>query len=95
MHPQLTQLVCRIHFPAVPRGLARTCQVENPFLEPYYKEPKKYALPMQIWLLKQRFVTYVRALKYSLDAAAHLKGVILDRSVRPSQMAHADVRARH
>mmetsp|Transcript_20431 Transcript_20431/g.48376 ORF Transcript_20431/g.48376 Transcript_20431/m.48376 type:complete len:342 (-) Transcript_20431:37-1062(-) len=55
--------------------------VENPFLEPYYKEPKKYALPMQLWLLKQRFITYVRALKYAMDPETDLKGVILDRSI--------------
>mmetsp|Transcript_14886 Transcript_14886/g.51840 ORF Transcript_14886/g.51840 Transcript_14886/m.51840 type:complete len:348 (-) Transcript_14886:39-1082(-) len=55
--------------------------VENPFLEPYYKEPKKYALPMQLWLLKQRFITYVRALKYAMDPSTTLQGVILDRSI--------------
>lgn len=60
-------------------------QVENPFLEPYYKEPKKYALPMQLWLLKQRFVTYVKAVKYCMHNADETRGVILDRSVRVSR----------
>lgn len=55
--------------------------VENPFLEPYYKEPKKYALPMQLWLLKQRFVTYVKAVKYCMHNADETRGVILDRSI--------------
>ena len=59
----------------------RVTQVENPFLEPYYKDPKKYALPMQLWLLKQRFVTYVKAIKYCLSTSGSTKGVILDRSV--------------
>lgn len=57
-------------------------QVENPFLTKYYKEPKVYALPMQLWLLKQRFVTYLRAVKYSLVNPDCTQGVILDRSVR-------------
>lgn len=32
--------------------------VANPFLEKFYKDPKKYALPLQLWILKQRYVTY-------------------------------------
>ena len=62
--------------------MAGAAQVENPFLEPYYKNPKKYALPMQLWLLKQRFVTYVKAIKYCMHNGGETKGVILDRSVR-------------
>ena len=65
-------------------------QVENPFLEKYYGDPKKYALPMQLWLLKQRYITYVNALKYlheqqaaaaAGDGDCACRGVILDRSI--------------
>ena len=35
----------------------------NPYLEKFYAEPKKYALPMQLWLLKQRYLTLVNALR--------------------------------
>ncbi|EGG17957.1 deoxyguanosine kinase [Cavenderia fasciculata] len=36
----------------------------NPFLEQFYKEPSKYALEMQLWLLNQRYHTYKAALTY-------------------------------
>jgi len=52
--------------------------VTNPYLEDFYRDPKKYALRMQIWLLHQRFKTYINALKFTLDTG---KTVILDRSV--------------
>eukprot|EP00949_MAST-11_sp_MAST-11-sp1_P002854 g2854.t1 len=58
--------------------------VANPYLEKYYAEPKVYALPMQIWLLKQRFVTYCHAIQYLISGKAKeqgMKGVILDRSI--------------
>jgi len=61
--------------------------VENPFLEKYYGDPKAYALPMQLWLLKQRYITYVNALKYLHEeqqrqpGATRARGVILDRSI--------------
>ncbi|EGC30074.1 hypothetical protein DICPUDRAFT_41960 [Dictyostelium purpureum] len=50
----------------------------NPFLESFYKDPKKYALIMQLWLLNQRYNTYLNALQYSIE---NDRGVILDRSV--------------
>jgi len=50
----------------------------NPYLEKFYKDCKKYALPMQLWLLKQRFLTYISAIKHILATG---EGVILDRSV--------------
>ena len=44
-----------------------------------------YALPMQIWLLKQRFVTYCQALNYVLNSSDAIddgcEGVVLDRSI--------------
>jgi hypothetical protein len=36
---------------------------------------------MQIWLLKQRFVTYICAMRDMIRGGATSKGVILDRSV--------------
>ncbi|KYR01425.1 deoxyguanosine kinase [Tieghemostelium lacteum] len=50
----------------------------NPYLSEFYKDPTKYALVMQLWLLNQRYNTYLNALSYSLK---HNNGVILDRSV--------------
>jgi len=52
--------------------------VTNPYLAKFYAEPKKYALVMQIWLLRQRFRTYVTALQHLLSFGG---GIILDRSV--------------
>jgi len=52
--------------------------ITNPYLEKFYADPPKYALTMQIWLLKQRFRTYISALKYAMEQG---KGVILDRSI--------------
>ena len=57
----------------------------NPYLEKYYKEPKKYAYKMQIWFLRQRFTTYCQAIRYLLkgmdDTGKKINGVILDRSI--------------
>ncbi|KAJ3448691.1 NADH dehydrogenase [ubiquinone] 1 alpha subcomplex subunit 10 [Anaeramoeba flamelloides] len=52
---------------------------KNPYLELYYSDPKKWGLPMQLYLLKQRFVTYLQCLK-KLESGK-IKGVILDRSI--------------
>lgn len=50
----------------------------NPYLENFYKDPVKYALRMQIWLLKQRYNTYLAAIRHTVETG---QGVILDRSV--------------
>lgn len=51
---------------------------KNPYLPKFYRDPKKYALKLQLWIFRQRFKTY-------LDAAEHVlkcgQGVLLDRSV--------------
>ncbi|KAJ3449298.1 NADH dehydrogenase [ubiquinone] 1 alpha subcomplex subunit 10 [Anaeramoeba flamelloides] len=52
---------------------------KNPYLELYYADPKKWGLPMQLYLLKQRFMTYLHCLK-KLESGK-IKGVILDRSI--------------
>ncbi|KAF0852748.1 mitochondrial Complex I (CI) NADH:ubiquinone oxidoreductase subunit 42-kDa/NUDM/NDUFA10 [Andalucia godoyi] len=54
--------------------------VTNPFLEHFYGNPQKYALPMQLWFLKQRYETYLAALDMDLTSDGY-NGVILDRSV--------------
>lgn len=59
-----------------------TAKTDAPILQ---ANPKAYALPMQIWLLKQRFVTYCQALNYVLNSSEAqtdgCQGVILDRSI--------------
>ena len=52
--------------------------LDNPYLEKFYKEPKKFALPLQLWILQQRYQTYLQAAKYLITTG---NGVILDRSV--------------
>ena len=37
---------------------------ENPYLEKFYSNPKKYALQLQLWIFNQRCHTYVDALKH-------------------------------
>jgi deoxyadenosine/deoxycytidine kinase len=36
---------------------------------------------MQIWLLKQRFITYCQALKFAFNNNDDCDGVLLDRSI--------------
>eukprot|EP00695_Tsukubamonas_globosa_P001556 TRINITY_DN2603_c0_g1_i1.p1 TRINITY_DN2603_c0_g1~~TRINITY_DN2603_c0_g1_i1.p1 ORF type:complete len:177 (-),score=48.37 TRINITY_DN2603_c0_g1_i1:51-581(-) len=50
----------------------------NPYLEKFYKDPRKYALKMQLWLLRQRYLTYASAVKMVIESGS---SVILDRSV--------------
>lgn len=38
---------------------------KNPYLPKFYRDPKKYALKLQLWIFRQRFKTY-------LDAAEHV-----------------------
>ena len=51
----------------------------NPYLVKYYNEPKRYGLPMQLWLLKQRFVMMSKALGAVLEGRC--EGIVLDRSI--------------
>jgi deoxyadenosine/deoxycytidine kinase len=50
----------------------------NPYLESFYADPQKFALRMQIWLLKQRYNMYLAAVRHTVETG---QGVILDRSV--------------
>ncbi|KAL0229850.1 hypothetical protein PCE1_003414 [Barthelona sp. PCE] len=49
----------------------------NPFLKLFYQDPHKYALPMQLFLLRNRFRYYAHALSLVLEG----NDVILDRSI--------------
>ena len=53
---------------------------KNPWLELYYQDPKQYALPMQIWLLQQRYGVYCEAVKTLMQRPGP-QGIILDRSI--------------
>lgn len=50
----------------------------NPYLADFYREPKKFALKMQVYLLRRRFHTYIEALKHVLETG---QGAVLDRSI--------------
>ncbi len=39
----------------------------NPFLADFYRDPKRYALRMQVYLLRRRFHTYVAAVQHMLE----------------------------
>eukprot|EP01139_Manchomonas_bermudensis_P003017 Amastigsp_a7027_21.p2 type:complete len:313 gc:universal Amastigsp_a7027_21:1040-102(-) len=52
--------------------------VTNPYLELFYADPPKWALKMQLWLLRQRYRMYIEALRHIYETG---EGVILDRSV--------------
>lgn len=40
--------------------------IENPYLERFYAQPKKYALSLQLWILRQRYNTYLEAVRHVL-----------------------------
>ena len=50
----------------------------NPFLAKFYENPPKWALRMQMWLLRQRFVTYIAAIRHMVATG---ESVVMDRSV--------------
>ncbi|KAJ6228549.1 NADH dehydrogenase [ubiquinone] 1 alpha subcomplex subunit 10 [Anaeramoeba flamelloides] len=51
----------------------------NPYLERYYQNREKWALTMQLFLLRQRFMTYINCLEHI--ESGKVKGAILDRSL--------------
>ena len=62
--------------------------LDNPYLERFYSDQKKWALTMQIYLLKLRFGAYVESLKLlsrmnnmQEDEQSQYEGIILDRSI--------------
>jgi len=51
---------------------------DNPYLEDFYKNPKRYALEMQFWLMSRRFQMHQEAIDSIWRRG---KGVIMDRSI--------------
>ena len=39
---------------------------KNPYLAKFYKDPKRYALKLQLWIFRQRFKTYIDATEHVL-----------------------------
>ena len=39
---------------------------KNPYLAKFYKDPKRYALKLQLWIFRQRFKTYTEATEHVL-----------------------------
>jgi len=52
--------------------------LSNPYLELFYADPPKYALKMQMWLFRQRYKTYLDALRFVMQTG---RNALLDRSV--------------
>ena len=58
--------------------------VTNPYLVDFYANPSAFAMPLQLWLLRMRFITYLSAVRYLCEA--ELAGrqdevVLMDRSI--------------
>lgn len=52
--------------------------VENPYLEKFYENPKRYALEMQFWLMSRRFEMHEEAIRHIWKTG---QTVIMDRSI--------------
>ena len=50
------------------------------YAERFYAEPHKYALKLQLWILNQRYLTYVSAVKHVLETGVYV-GVKYSRSI--------------
>jgi deoxyadenosine/deoxycytidine kinase len=44
--------------------------LSNPYLERFYADPKRFALRMQLFLFRQRYETYIDALRYVCTTGA-------------------------
>jgi len=51
---------------------------ENPYLEKYYQDPKRYALEMQFWLMSRRFEMHETAIRHIWATG---QSVVMDRSI--------------
>lgn len=51
---------------------------ENPYLEKFYDNPKRYALEMQFWLMSRRFAMHREAVEHLWSTG---QGVVMDRSI--------------
>lgn len=52
--------------------------LSNPYLTDFYADPQRWGLKMQLWLLRQRYRTYIDSVVHTLESGS---SVILDRSV--------------
>lgn len=52
--------------------------LDNPYLEKYYADPKRYALEMQFWLMSKRFELHEKAIRHIWRTG---QSVIMDRSI--------------
>lgn len=50
----------------------------NPYLADFYRDPKRFALKMQIYMLRRRYRVYLAALKHIVETG---EGAVLDRSI--------------
>lgn len=46
---------------------------KNPYLPKFYRDPKKYALKLQLWIFRQRFKTYLDAAEHVLNCGKYRK----------------------
>lgn len=51
---------------------------DNPYLEDFYQDPKRWALEMQFWLMSRRFEMHQQAIETIWREG---RGVIMDRSI--------------
>lgn len=51
---------------------------ENPYLEKFYADPRRYALEMQFWLMSKRFSMHEEAIRHIWQTG---QTVIMDRSI--------------
>ncbi len=51
---------------------------DNPYLEKFYADPKRYALDMQFWLMSRRFAMHQEAIEHVWRTG---QGVVMDRSI--------------
>lgn len=51
---------------------------DNPYLERFYSNPKRYALEMQFWLMSRRFEMHEKAIRHIWRTG---QSVIMDRSI--------------
>lgn len=70
----------RLHLRLIEEPVGNGEGIENPYLEKFYKDPKKWAFPMQIFLLHQRFAMQQLA-SYEATGVGGYSGSILDRSL--------------
>lgn len=46
--------------------------------EKFYADPHKFALKLQLWILYQRYMTYVSAVKHILKTGVCCRGILVE-----------------